>query len=358
MQPEQDPLLSTASREPLRVISRDPGEQEREQRYSGPRPYAEHTGMRQGAGPTAALRVRRGCGTTTGAPPGLRSRQPRGARLPLLVDPGAPRTGPRPCPQQHRVGVPRVPKPGLAASAAPSGCSRWSPTHCSAAGTRTRGPTPLAPAAPPRRPYVTAARRHWPAPPGARGRGGGSGARALPVPLPPPPPPRSPPEQRRRRGRAEPPQRSAGPPSPHPARVSSAAEAEPRGAAWGGGRGAGLAQGKGGGPTRPARHSRAAAPGRGLRPSVLPWSLPSRGARGGAAAAPAPSGPPEPRSRPRSLRAAGRARAGASLAERPPEPSLPAGEAAVLELPCASGSDSGNSCRCPALGLETPLGFW
>ncbi|KAF2981899.1 hypothetical protein EK904_011853 [Melospiza melodia maxima] len=72
-----------ASREPLRAISRDPGEQEREQRYSGPRPYAKRTGMRLGAGPRAALRIRRGCGTATGP----RSREPGGARLPVLASP-------------------------------------------------------------------------------------------------------------------------------------------------------------------------------------------------------------------------------------------------------------------------------
>uniref|UniRef100_A0A8C3XHC1 Tyrosine 3-monooxygenase/tryptophan 5-monooxygenase activation protein zeta n=1 Tax=Cyanoderma ruficeps TaxID=181631 RepID=A0A8C3XHC1_9PASS len=142
-------------------------------------------------------------------------------------DPAQRGTPARPCPRPAQRGT-EGPKAGLGGLSQPVRLFAAEPSRAlrrQDANPRLRPRRDLAapqpgqtgPAAPPRRRYVTAARRHWPAPPGARGRGGGSGARAVPVPVPPPPPPRSPPE-RRRRGRAEPPQRSAGPPSPDPAR--------------------------------------------------------------------------------------------------------------------------------------------
>lgn len=83
--------------------------------------------------------------------PGLRSREPGGARLPVLADPGAPQDGTPPSAglrraptRSQRSGILRVPEPGLAASAPRSGCWRWNPAGLSAAGTRTRGPTSAA----------------------------------------------------------------------------------------------------------------------------------------------------------------------------------------------------------------------
>lgn len=118
-----------------------------------PRLYAKHRGMwlgvgppGSGAGPRAALpHPAAAAAPRAGAPLGLRSREPGGARLPVLADPGAPqdgtppRAGLRRAPAHSQCSrVPRVTKPGLAAPATQRGCSRWNRAGPSAAGTRTR----------------------------------------------------------------------------------------------------------------------------------------------------------------------------------------------------------------------------
>lgn len=138
----------------------------------------------------------RGPDGSAARPPGLRHHHRGSARAALpgtgrgeAASPGWSRCAPDrtpPLPAAAQGGGPEGPKAGLGGLSRPFGCSRWSPAHCSAAGTRTRDPTPLAPAAPPtpalcngRAPPLASAAR------GARARGRVRRARtAGPAPSP------------------------------------------------------------------------------------------------------------------------------------------------------------------------------